>query len=428
MAAPSRQTRGVLERILRGGDAPVRLDLLSPRLPDREPLPPRIHGAVDRSVEALQARRDLLRQQGISTGRLAGEGEDPTPSDLRGNIENLIGYARIPVGVIGPLRVNGASAHGDFYVPLATTEGALVASYHRGAAVLSEAGGVAALCLTESVARAPCFVFENLTQAGLFLTWVLPQVEEFRELVARSSRHARLVDLRTSLAGKEVHLLFEFTTGDAAGQNMITFATDAICRRIVDGSPVRPRRWYLEGNMSGDKKATMLSFLSARGKKVVAEAVLPADLLRRFIHAEPAELVAYWQTALVGGVQSGSIGVQGHYANALAALFIACGQDVACVSEAAVGVTRMDVTEAGALYVSVMLPNLIVGTVGGGTGLPVASECLAMMGCTGPGSARKFAEICAALVLAGEVSITGALASGTFATAHAAYGRRSSPG
>lgn len=330
--------------------------------------------------------------------------------------------------MIGPLRINGVDAHGDFYVPLATTEGALVASYHRGACALSAAGGCAALCLTESVSRAPCFVFETLAHAARFLAWLLPEIESLHEIVAGTSRHCRLLDVRPSMIGRELHLSFDYTTGDASGQNMVTIATEAICKHIVDRAPVKPLRWYLEGNTSGDKKATMQAFGYARGKKVVAEATVPSNVLQHFVHATPQDVARYWQVSFVGGSLSGSIGSQGHFANGLAALFAACGQDIACVSEASEGITRMDVTDKGDLYVSVMLPNLIVGTVGGGTGLPTAQGCLTMMDCYGEGRARKFAEICAAVVLAGEISIIGSMAAGDFGRAHALYGRRKADG
>ena len=233
-----------------------------------------------------------------------------------------------------------------------------------------------------------------------------------------------MLDMRTTISGKEVFLIFEFTSGDAAGQNMVTIATEAICRWILEGTPIRPAHWFLDGNLSGDKKATMLAFTWARGKKVVAEAVIPARFVKRYLHTDPQQMVRYWQISVLGGIQSGSIGVHGHIANALAALFITCGQDVACVAEASVGLTRMDLTGDGDLYVSVSLPNIIVGTVGGGTWLPTAQECLAMLGCAGSGHARKFAEICGATVLAGEISLIGAMAAGDFGAAHATYGRR----
>jgi hydroxymethylglutaryl-CoA reductase (NADPH) len=220
-----------------------------------------------------------------------------------------------------------------------------------------------------------------------------------------------------------VYLNFEYTTGDAAGQNMVTIITDAVCKYIISGCPVKPRHWFIESNMSGDKKATAISYLYVRGKKVIAEIIIPRKEFTRILHTEPEMMMEYWKMAFVGGVQSGSIGVQGHYANGLAALFIACGQDAACVAEAATGITRVDLTDNGDLYISVSLPNIIVGTIGGGTSLPTQKECLNMMGCIGEGTAVKFAEICAATVLAGEISIMGALAAGDFSSAHEKYAR-----
>jgi len=426
MAAPSYQAKMILERILKNGSVEKRMAELQPRLPEDKPLPPGIPGGKEYTQEGLEARWRLLKEMGIKHDQIAGRGEEIPPGALEGNIENFIGFARIPLGIIGPLRINGSEAQGDFYVPLATTEGALIASYNRGAKVLSQAGGVTALCLTESVSRSPCFVFDNILEARHFLSWVLARLGTLQEIISRTSRFCRLMDLKTAIIGKELYLIFEYTTGDAAGQNMVTLATEAISKELIAGSPVKPRHWYIEGNLSGDKKATMLAFTYARGKRVVAEATIPGRIVQQFVHAEPQDLVRLWQVSVMGGIQSGSIGVQGHYANALAALFIACGQDAACVSEAAIGLTRMDLTEKGDLYVSVSLPNLIVGTVGGGTHLPTMRECLEMIDCYGAGRARKFAEICAATALAGEISIIGAMAAGHFARAHATLGRKGS--
>jgi hydroxymethylglutaryl-CoA reductase (NADPH) len=390
--------------------------------PQSKELPPRIRGTADHTREGVNGRRALLREQGICLDQLAGEGEEVAPEELAGNIENLVGFARVPVGVIGPLRITGACAQGDYYVPLATTEGALVASYHRGALVVSRSGGVAVSCLAESVRRTPWLLFDRLAEAEAFLNWLNVHREALEQVVARTSRHCRLIDVQAQLLGRELFLILEFTTGDASGQNMVTIATEAVCQAIVNLSPVRPASWLLESNLSGDKKASALSFQSVRGKKVVAEAVIERRLVRQFLHTDPEAMVRYWQIAVLGSVQGGANGAQGQVANALAALFLACGQDVACVAEAAVGVLRLDMSE-GDLYVSLSLPNLIVGTVGGGTRLPTARECLEMLGCWGNGKARQFAAICAATALAGEVSIIGSLCAGDFARAHATYGR-----
>lgn len=426
MPSSQKTSSRTAERLLGGDSAEAQAKRLAPRLPADERPRPRLPGMNEHSAEATLRRREVLSEQGISTQKIAAA-DGAIPSEmLSANIESHIGCVQIPVGVAGPLRINGTEAHGDFYVPLATNEGALVASCNRGAYVVTHAGGASTLCMTESVSRAPCFMFESIAESGQFLSWTLPQLDQLQDIVRQTSRFATLVDLRTTVLGKEVFLSFEYETGDASGQNMVTLATDAICKHLVAHSPVTPSHWFVEGNMSGDKKATMLSFLCTRGKKVTAETRVPARLLKRFTNATPEQMVRYWEISFMGGSQSGSIGAQGHYANPLAALFIACGQDAACVSEASIGMTRMDIVGDGDLYASVTLPNLIVGTVGGGTHLPAARECLEMLDSYGAGKARKFAEICAATVLAGEISIIAALAAGDFAQAHARHGRKQS--
>jgi hydroxymethylglutaryl-CoA reductase (NADPH) len=417
------QGRRILDRVLAQRDVPTVTAQLSPRLPSDEPLPPSVPARVDYSRDAMQRRQAFLRERGFDITQLAGEGEEIDPANLAGNIESLVGFARVPVGVVGPLRINGSAAHGDFYVPLATTEGALVASFQRGARLISEAGGATALCLHEIVTRGPGFVFHTARGAGHFLAHVLERMDDIAAVVETTSRHAKLLDVTPSLVGKEVFLLFQFSTGDAAGQNMVTLATEAACEKLVTTSPVQPVTWFIEANLSGDKKATHLAFQMTRGKRVVSDVCIPSALVKKYLHTTPEEIKRYWEVAMLGALQSGSIGMQGHVANGLTALFLACGQDVACVSEVAVGLTRFDVTDAGDLYLSLTLPTVIVGTVGGGTHLPTAHECLAMLGCVGNGQARKFAEICGVTALAGELSIAGALAAGEFTAAHATFGR-----
>lgn len=424
MPVPHRTALSILRRLADGDDPEIAARVLDPRLPGDDPLPPRLPAGNEHNLEAVGKRLDVLKGQGIDLPQVSNPATLIDPSSLESNIENLVGCARIPIGVIGPLRINGFHAHGDFYVPLATSEGALVASYNRGAYLVGQAGGASVASLTESVSRAPAFVFRGLSETLRFLAWTLSRLDSWKEVAGEMSNHCELVDLQPTVAGKDLFLNLVYKTGEAAGQNMVTLVTEEICRRIVAAAPIKPHRWYVEGNLSGDKKATMLSFIQARGKKVVAETVLPASLVERFLHTNPQEMMDYWEISIMGGTQSGSIGVQGHYANALAAMFAACGQDIACVAEAAVGLTRLDVTPEGDLYVSVSLPNVIVGTVGGGTGLPTAQECLKMMGCEGPDAAFKLSEICGATALAGEISIIGSMAAGDFAAAHGTYGRK----
>ena len=336
----------------------------------------------------------------------------------RRNIENYIGTVKVPVGIAGPLRVNGIFAQGDYYVPLATTEAALVASYNRGTCVISKAGGCTAMLLDEGVSRAPGFVFKNLSQAVLFVKWALSRVEEFKRLTAATSRYCKLTNITPSIEGNHVYLKFEFFTEDASGQNMVTIASDAICNYIFHHSPFQPVRWYIEANFSGDKKASRQSFQSVRGKKVAAETIIPKELVEKSLHTTADQIAHYYRMSTIGGVLSGTIGIQGHYANSLAALYLACGQDVACVAESAVGVTRFERIEGGDLYASVTLPNLMIATVGGGTGLPSQRACLDILGLSGPGNANAFAEVAAGLCLAGEISIAAAISAGEFTQAH----------
>lgn len=378
------------------------------------------------STEAgLQARKKFIREYLKKDPKfLFQEGEPLKAERFQGNIESLIGFSQIPTGLIGPVRVLGTVAEGDFYVPLATSEGALVASYQRGAKACLLSGGATSICLLESVKRSPVFKFNDLGQIGQFLVWIFEHERQFHQLVKESSRFAELQDISTNIEGNHLILTFEYKTGDASGQNMVTICTEHICQYIIANSPIKPNKWYIEGNYSGDKKATAASFSSVRGKKVTTEITIPKSIVSEVLKSSPKKMEEYWKTSTLGTVQSGAIGAQGHYANGLAALFLATGQDVACIAEAAVGITRMEVNEEGDLYASVTLPNLIVGTTGGGTSLPTQKECLEIMECCGAGKARKFAEICGAVVLAGELSIAAALSAGQFTAAHQKLGRK----
>jgi hydroxymethylglutaryl-CoA reductase (NADPH) len=274
------------------------------------------------------------------------------------------------------------------------------------------------MVLYESLSRAPAFVFETAGDACRFVVWALGRFDEFQKIAATTTSHGKLVDVGCTVEGNHVYLNFEFTTGDASGQNMVTLATQAVCDDILASSPVPPLRYYVESNLSGDKKASARAFTSARGKKVTAEVKLDAALVSKLLHSTPEAMADYWRMSAIGGVLSGTLGIQGHFANGLAALYLATGQDVACVAESATGVTRFEVTPDGGLYASVTLPGIMVGTVGGGTGLPTQKACLELMGLAGAGNARALAEVCAGLLLAGELSIIAALSAGHFSRAH----------
>lgn len=420
MSAPHDAVRAHLQRII--GALPP--EEVARRLsPKHEAPPPRVPGATQNGPEVMAKRWALLPHATGAQRELADSAAVAQHAVFSRNIENYIGTVKLPVGLAGPLRVNGIAAQGDYYVPLATTEAALVASYHRGAVVITEAGGCTTLVLSEGVSRSPVYAFRTLHDAGRFVQWCLDHLGELRSAAEATSSHGRLLDLRFTVEGNHVYLLLQFLTGDASGQNMVTIATQAVCDHLAAHCPVKPEYFFVEGNMSGDKKASAQSFQSVRGRKIAAEVRLSRELVERGLRTTAAKMVDYWRMSALGGVLSGTIGVQGHYANGLAALFIACGQDAACVSEAAVGVTRFELEADGGLYAAVTLPNLIVGTVGGGTGLPSQRACLEILGMTGAGHARALAEVCAALALAGELSIIAALSAQHFAKAHARLAR-----
>lgn len=374
--------------------------------------------------EGYIGRLEFLREKNIDIDYLDGSKQFDDLEALKGNIENYIGMAQIPVGLAGPIYINGKHAVGDFLIPLATTEGALVASYNRGMKACRMSGGVTSVCLYEGVQRSPYFKFENILEVGNFLRWVHQHNANFHEIVGETSNHAVLNELRSNIEGNSVILTFEFQTGDASGQNMVTICTDRICKYILEHCKIKPKVWYIESNYSGDKKATALSFSNVRGKKVTSEIVIPRAIVADVLKTTPEKMSKYWQTSMLAVTQSGSIGAQGHVANGLTALFIACGQDVACISESSVGLTRMETTDDGDLYASLTLPSLIVGTVGGGTSLPTQKECLELMDCYGKGKAQKFAEICCAVALTGELSIAAAMSGDHFTSAHENLGRK----
>jgi hydroxymethylglutaryl-CoA reductase (NADPH) len=415
MTTTSRRAGRYLETLLEDASLDELLHRLEPKQADHRTKLPR---SPKITPESVARRWDAILAPSACREELLDQRTAQQMERYERNIENFIGTVKVPIGVVGPLRVNGLFAQGDYFLPLATTEAALVASYHRGSRVITEAGGCAALLLNEGVSRSPGFAFGNLREAGAFVLWAVNEQERFKEVAEATTRYGKLIDMRITVEGNHVYLIFDYQTGDAAGQNMVTIATAAICRHIEANSPVKPRYSVVEANMSGDKKASAQSFMSVRGKKLTAEVTVAAAQIEKVLHTTPERMANYWRMSSMGGVLSGTIGIQGHYANGLAALYLACGQDVACISESAVGVTRFEVTDEGSLYASVTLPNLIVGTVGGGTGLPSQRACLDILGLGGNGKAQAFAEVCAGLALAGELSIAGALCAGHFARAH----------
>ncbi|MGE0487951.1 MAG: hydroxymethylglutaryl-CoA reductase [Vulcanimicrobiota bacterium] len=345
------------------------------------------------------------------------------PQCVAGNIENFFGVAQVPLGLAGPLKVDGEHAQGDFYVPMATSEGTLVASYGRGMKVLHRCGGARCSVVGDQMQRAPVFLFGDARQARLFADWIKTHQQEIGRAAEATSRVARLKHIEYYLVSRFVYLRFDYTTGDAAGQNMVSRATLAACNWILEHYDAAIEDFYLESNLATDKKSSMINIIHSRGKRVTAEVTVDHETLWSLLRTTPERLHHHNGVANLGAFLSGANNNGLHAANGITAVFLATGQDVANVAEASAAMLYTEITREGALYLSITLPCLIVATHGGGTGLPTQRECLEMLGCYGVGKVYKLAEIVAATVLAGELSLAAAISSDEWVSAHEKLGR-----
>lgn len=375
----------------------------------------------DYTEEQASARRAFTTERTGADLRNVGS-YSIDPASLPGNIENFTGVAQVPIGLAGPLRINGEHAQGDFYIPMAATEGTLVASYNRGMRLLTAAGGVRATVVDDRMQRAPVFVFEHALAAREFGDWVRLHHGEIAVAAESTTSIGKLIEIEQYAVGPLLYLRFDYSTGDAAGQNMVGRATLAACEWIVANHPTASR-YMLSGGIDTDKKHSGINALQTRGKRVVAEVTIPAHLLRDIMGVDPQTLFWARQLSQTGAFLARSSNNGAHAANGLAALFIATGQDVANVAESHAGIVYTQLLESGDYYWSITLPALIVATVGGGTGLATQRECLDILGCVGTGKVRKLAEICAAVVLAGEISLGSAVLAGDWVSSHERLGR-----
>jgi hydroxymethylglutaryl-CoA reductase (NADPH) len=375
----------------------------------------------DHGAQAAQTRREFLTQHsGTSLDHVAAFSFDPETT--RGNIENLIGAAQVPIGVAGPLLINGEHATGEFYVPLATTEGALVASYNRGMRVIYESGGATVTISQDHMQRSPAFLFASARQARDFGLWVDETIEKIREVAESTTNVGKLKAITQFAVGPNLYLRFDYSTGDAAGQNMVSKATLAACTWIKMNYP-HTVDFILSGNIDTDKKHSHINTLLTRGKRVIAEVTTTTETLQRLVGVSPKDLFKARQISQAGAFLAGSANNGAHAANGLTALFIATGQDVANIAESHSGLLYTQLLDNGDYYWSITLPSVILATHGGGTGLATQRECLELLGCTGLGSAKKLAEIAAATVLAGEISLASAVLAGDWVTGHEQLGR-----
>ncbi|WP_135661549.1 hydroxymethylglutaryl-CoA reductase (NADPH) [Halorhabdus rudnickae] len=347
-------------------------------------------------------------------------------ADAEPNIENMIGTAQIPMGVAGPLPIDGSAADDDFHVPLATTEGALVASVNRGIAAIRDAGGANAEVLKYGITRAPVFSVADVTEAATVVEWVEDNEDLIEEVAEETDPHITYQEVTPYVVGDNVFLRLSYDTGDAMGMNMVTIASRSVAEIVEEHTPAS--LVAVSGNLCNDKKPAAINAVEGRGYTVAADVFVPSDVVEdRF--GTTAEAIAEVNTRknLVGSAKAGALGFNAHAANVVGAAFLALGQDEAHVVDGSNVITSVEAREDG-LYASVTFSSLPVGTVGGGTGLPTQSEALEVLGLAGGGdpvgtNGNALAEVIASAGLAGELSLLGALAGRHLASAHEEHGR-----
>ena len=337
------------------------------------------------------------------------------------NVENMIGATQVPLGFAGPVLIRGDHAKGEFIIPLATTEGALIASISRGMSVINEGGGARVKVFQDGMTRAPVFRTDGIDHCKQVMDWIEENEKLLSSIVDTTTGHGKLISTEMFPAGRNLFIRFTYGTGDAMGMNMATIATEAVCKEIENRTGAV--MVSVSGNLCSDKKAAAINMIRGRGKTVIAEALIPKKVVEDRLHATTGSIVeTSIRKNLVGSSLSATIGANAHAANMIAALYIATGQDPAQVVSGSMAMTMCE-DLGGDLYISVRLPAVEVGTVGGGTRLPSQSEALKMIGCLGDEKAKKLAEIVGVTVLAGELSTISAQAAGHLGKAHKELGR-----
>jgi hydroxymethylglutaryl-CoA reductase (NADPH) len=359
------------------------------------------------------------------TGFHLNETGPDNPEELRGIIENHVGFVHLPMAVAGPLLIDGSFAKGKYYVPLCTLEGTLTISMTRGLFLTHLSGGIKTRHIKQEMSRSPIFIFNDIDKCKPFLEWVDANFEKIKSEAESTTKHGKLLRIDKYPSQNSVILDFVFTTAEAAGQNMVTIATHKACSYINSNYKCEKGfRYYIESNFNGDKNPAYKSLLLGRCHYVVASALIEGKHLRRVLRVSAREYVDSWTQSTRGSQEAGIYGMNMHVANALAAIYLATGQDVASIVENTGGIVSYEVRNSNDLYATLTMPSITVGTIGGGTRLKQARKNLELLGCIGKDSSKKLAEIVCACALALELSLGGSIITDEFATAHTKYGRK----
>ena len=403
-------------------------ELLSTALKNNIPMH-KLESYIDPESAAAARRHFIERTAGTDLSAIGSSNLDYSLISGK-NAENVIGYTQMPLGIAGPILIKGEYAKGEFYVPMATTEGALIASVNRGMKAITSSGGVKTIVIKNAMTRAPVFEFDSIADVSDFLAWIRENHEAVKAAAEATTSHGKLIDVMPFVMGANVWLRFSFDTGDAMGMNMVTIASEAACE-YIEGNFKKARLVSISGNMCSDKKNSSINLLFGRGKSVIAEAILEEETTREMLKATPEGIHNLnLKKNLLGSVRAGSNNLNGHAANMVAAVFAATGQDIAQVVESSSCFTITEL-KGRKLHISVTMPSIEVGTVGGGSGLPTQKEALSILGASGSGKTKgsnslKLAEIIASTVLAGELNLLAAQFSRELGKAHSRLGRNKS--
>lgn len=378
---------------------------------------------------ATQARWDFLEKEGFEIEEIKNH-RIPIKS-IQNNIESFIGTTEIPLGLVGPLLFNDEGIEELIYCPVGTLEGALVYSMNRGAKVISRSGGYQSDVKWQRMLRSPMFYLEKPEHAQQLARWMHEHFEAIKQTAEGYSNHAKLIELTIDTTDNLVHADFIYETGDASGQNMTTTCTWHallyIAKAFGEAHPNIELDYIIEGNGSSDKKVSNRNILEGRGIHVTASCEIPDSVIREVLRTTPEKILRYYHPSTALTKQKGMVGFNVNVANAIAAIFVATGQDLACIHESSTGIIHFeamgDPKNPTGLKLSLTLPNLVIGTVGGGTHVNKQSEALQMIQCLGPGKVQRFAKIIAGFALGLEISTYGAIMSGEFAKAHEKLGR-----
>lgn len=373
---------------------------------------------------AVMYRREYLTRNGKYLPHTFNSAIDL--SQIRNNIESYIGSVEIPVGLAGPLSYNSDKSKEFVYAPIATLEGALIASINRGAKVICQSGGFNAEVLHQRMIRSPMFIFKSLKECVTFKEWVEKNYQNIIEISEQYSNHAKVIDITTNIINRSVHMKFSYSTEDASGQNMTTTCTWHALLWIKDkfskDCDITPVNYVIEGNSSSDKKISSYTVSTGRGIHVVAECELSDEAIRKTLRVEPSDIIKCLNISKSINTLDGMRGFNVNVVNVIAAIFASTGQDLASIHESGTAVLSMEKTETG-IYCSLSLTNLVIGTIGGGTHLPKQREALQLMDCYGSGKVERFAKLIAGFALSLEISTIAAVVGGQFAKAHEKLGR-----